>query len=249
MRIAAIADAHGNRLALEAVLEDIRAAAPDLVVNLGDLVSGPFDPAGAAEAQMALGCPTLAGNHERQVLSGGGPSDIFARGCLSAAHRDWITGLPKTLSLLDGAVFACHGSPAGGDLDYLLEDVSSGRAVLAAEDAIAPKLAGIEEAGLVLCGHTHTQRAVWVRGVLVVNPGSVGFPAYRDTAPVPHAMEAGSPHARYALLTRGAAGWAVELRAVPYDWEGAARQAEANGRPEAAHAVRTGRVLARAGAG
>ncbi|MBP0494071.1 metallophosphoesterase family protein [Pararoseomonas indoligenes] len=245
MRIAAIADTHGNCLALEAVLDDIRAEAPDLVVNLGDLVSGPFDPAGAAEAQMTLGCPTVAGNHERQVLEGGGLSDTFARGCLSRAHRDWILGLPKTLSLLDGAVFACHGSPAGGDLDYLLEDVSSGRTVLAAAEAIAPKLAGIGDAGLVLCGHTHTARAVRVGGVLVVNPGSVGYPAYRDAEPVPHAMEAGSPHARYALLTRGAAGWAVDLRVVPYDWEGAARQAEANGRPDAAHAVRTGRVLPR----
>jgi hypothetical protein len=83
---------------------------------------------------------------------------------------------------------------------------------------------------------------VLIGGVLVVNPGSVGMPAYRDTRPVPHAMEAGSSHARYALLTRSAAGWSAELRAVAYDWEAAARQAEANGRPDAAHAVRTGRA-------
>lgn len=67
MHIAVLADAHGNLLALQAVLADLRAQAPDLVVNLGDLVSGPFDPAGAADAQIALGCPTLAGNHERQL--------------------------------------------------------------------------------------------------------------------------------------------------------------------------------------
>jgi predicted phosphodiesterase len=243
MRIAALADTHGNLLALEAVLDDLRAASPDLVVNLGDLVSGPFDPAGAADAQMALEGLTLAGNHERQVLHGGGPSDIFARGCLTAAHRGWIAGLPATLSLLGGEVFACHGSPAGGDLEYLLEDVSGGRACLDAEEAILPRLAGIGAARLVLCAHTHMARAVAVGGVLVVNPGSVGMPAYRDTMPVPHVMEAGSPHARYALLTRGPLGWAAELRAVPYDWEAAARQAEANGRPATAHAARTGRAL------
>ena len=243
MRIAVIADVHGNLLALRAVLEDLRAAAPDLVVNLGDLVSGPFDPAGSAEAQMALGCPTLAGNHERQVLSGGGPSDAFARDRLSQPHRDWIAGLPATLALAAGEVFACHGSPAGGDLEYLLEDVGGGHAVLAAEAAIAPRLAGIGAARLVLCGHTHVARAVTVGGVLVVNPGSVGMPAYRDVTPVPHAMEAGSPHARYAVLTRGGAGWAVDLRAVPYDWEAAARQAEAAGYPKTAHAARTGRAM------
>jgi predicted phosphodiesterase len=243
MRIAAIADTHGNLLALQAVLADLRAASPDLVVNLGDLVSGPFDPAGSAEAQMALGCPTLAGNHERQVLEGGGPSDAFARSRLSPAHRDWIAGLPKTLSLDGGAVFACHGSPAGGDLEYLLEDVGPAGPALASPEAIAPRLAGIGAARLVLCGHTHTPRVVALDGVVIVNPGSVGMPAYRDATPLPHAMETGSPHARYALLTRNGAGWAAELRAVAYDWEAAARQAEANGRPDAAHAARTGRAL------
>lgn len=63
MRIAVLADAHGNLLAFEAVLADLRSQAPDLVVNLGDLCTGAFDPAGSADVQMALGCPTLAGNH------------------------------------------------------------------------------------------------------------------------------------------------------------------------------------------
>lgn len=244
MRFAVLADTHGNLLALRAVLEDLRAASPDLVVNLGDLVSGPFDPAGAAEAQMALGCPTLSGNHERQILEGApGQSDGFARPLLTPAQRGWIAALPKTLSLAGGEVFACHGSPAGGDLDYLLEDVTAGHAALAAPEAIAPRLAGIGAARLVLCGHTHTARAVTVGDVLVVNPGSVGMPAYRDLLPVPHAMEAGSPHARYALVTRRAGTWAAELRAVPYDWEAAARQALRAGRPDAAHAVRTGRAM------
>jgi predicted phosphodiesterase len=247
MRIAAIADIHGNLLALEAVLADLRAASPDLVANLGDLVSGPFDPAGSAEAQIALGCPTIAGNHERQILEGStGLSDSFARSRLSAAHRDWIAALPGTLSLAGGEVFACHGSPAGGDLEYLLEDVSTGRMVLDRPEAIAPRLAGIGAARLVLCAHTHMPRIVVSGDVLVVNPGSVGMPAYRDEEPVPHAMEVGSPHARYALLTRTAAGWSAELRAVAYDWEAAARQAEANGRPDTAHAARTGRVLSMA---
>ncbi len=198
MRIAALADAHGNLLALEAVLADLRTQAPDLVVNLGDLVSGPFDPAGSADAQIALGCPTLAGNHERQLLEGddASPSDAVARPRLSPAHLDWIAGLPKTLQLADGEVFACHGSPAGGDLEYLLEDVSSCRPVLAPDDAIRPRLEGIGPARLVLCGHTHMPRLAQLGGVLVVNPGSVGMPAYTDDNPMPHAIESGTPHAR-----------------------------------------------------
>ncbi len=241
MRIGVIADVHGNLIALEAVIAHLREAAPDMIVNLGDLVSGPFDPAGSADAQMALSCPTLAGNHERHVLDGGaGPSDVIARSLLSPSHLDWIRALPSTLTFADGQIFACHGSPRGGDLEYLLEDVSTGRARLDTMDAIKPRLEGIGEAQVVLCAHTHVARVVSVGGVLVVNPGSVGLPGYADTDPMPHVMEAGSPHARYALIERRGGNWSAELRAVPYDYEAAAQQAERHGRLQAAHVVRTG---------
>lgn len=246
MRIAVLADTHGNLLAFEAVLADLRTrVAPDLVVNLGDLFTGPFDPAGSADAQIALGCPTLAGNHERNLLEGDDTSAsvAFARPRLSAAHFDWIQALPKTLRFMDGEVFACHGSPAGGDLDYLLEDVQTGRPVLASEVAIRPRLAGIGSARLVLCGHTHMPRIVQVGDVLVVNPGSVGMPAYTDDHPVQHAMETGTPHARFAVITRCSSGqWSAELLAVAYDWGRAAQQALANGRPTVAHSTATGRA-------
>jgi predicted phosphodiesterase len=245
MRVAVLADVHGNLLALEAVLADLRAQAPDLVVNLGDLFTGPFDPAGSADAQIALGCPTLAGNHERNLLEGDDASSsvAFARPLLSAAHMRWTSSLPKTLRLADDQVFACHGSPAGGDLDYLLEDVGSGRAVLASDDAIRSRLTGIGSARLVLCGHTHVPRVVRVGAVTVVNPGSIGMPAYTDDNPVPHAIETGAPHARYAVATCGRGGtWSVDLRAVVYDWDRAAQQAQENGRPRVARWTSTGRV-------
>lgn len=244
MRIAVIADVHGNLLALEAVLADMRGEAPDLVVNLGDLVCGPFDPAGAADAQMALDCPSLKGNHDRWVVDDPWRrTDALTRPLLTPAHLAWLDAMPETLVLADGAVFACHGSPAGGDLEYLLEDVSAGFPMLAADSVIAPRLAGIGAAGLVLCAHTHVARVASVGGVMVVNPGSVGWPAYTDTIPAPHAVEAGSPHARYAVVTNGPGGWSADLRAVPYDWEAAAAQAEGHGRLDIAYAARTGRVL------
>lgn len=243
MRIGVVADVHGNRAALEAVMAAIAAAAPDLVVNLGDLVSGPFDPAGSADLQMHARWHTIAGNHERQLLAG--TSDVLddlARPLLTDAHRAWITALPPTLALCDGEVFACHGSPAGGDLEYLLEDVRSGRAVLDSQTAIRPRLAGIGPASLVLCAHSHVPRVVAVDGIVIVNPGSVGMPCYRAGGAVPHIMEAGSPLARFAIIERTAAGWAAALHAVPYDHEVAAAQADAFGFPHFAHAARTGRL-------
>jgi hypothetical protein len=79
-------------------------------------------------------------------------------------------------------------------------------------------------------------------GRLVLNPGSVGLQAYDDAHPHPHVIENGSPHARWALAERASHGWRVELHAVAYDWEAAARRAEANRRPDWADALRTGYV-------
>ena len=115
--------------------------------------------------------------------------------------------------------------------------------MLAATAAIASRLAGIGSARVVLCGHTHTPRIVTAGGVLVVNPGSIGMPAYTDDGAPPHAIETGAPHARYAVVTRGPGdAWSAELRAVAYDWDRAARQAAANGRPAVARWTATGRA-------
>jgi hypothetical protein len=55
-------------------------------------------------------------------------------------------------------------------------------------------------------------------------------------------MEAGSPHARYAVLTRQPSGWAIEHVALAYAWSQAADVARRNGRPDRARWIETGRV-------
>ena len=77
-------------------------------------------------------------------------------------------------------------------------------------------------------------------GRTVANPGSVGLPAYDWDRPYHHVMETGSPAARYAIIDGETLG--VELVAVAYDHESAARKAEGEGRGDWALALRTGRV-------
>jgi predicted phosphodiesterase len=255
MRIAAVSDIHGNLPALEAVLVDIVGAGVDLTVNLGDIVSGPLWPAGTAQRLMPLALPTIRGNHERQLLTlppaRMGASDAAAAQALRPEQRDWLAALPTTLALTD-VVFCCHGTPAD-DLAYLLETTVPGGGVAGAPGIRAATLAEAKHrAGdalrsvphaVVLCGHSHVPRAVQLAdGRLIVNPGSVGLQAFDDDHGHPHIVENGSPHARYALLTRCQAGWQVELRAVPYDCEAAARRAEQAGRGDWADALRTGFV-------
>ncbi len=68
MRFAAIADVHGNHLALEAVLADIRAQGIADIVNLGDMLSGPLDARRTIEILMQLDAVHVLGNHDRYLL-------------------------------------------------------------------------------------------------------------------------------------------------------------------------------------
>ncbi|HRI18748.1 MAG TPA: metallophosphoesterase [Burkholderiaceae bacterium] len=254
MRIAAISDIHGNLPALEAVLDDIRRCGVDLTVNLGDIVSGPLWPAETGARLMALALPTIRGNHERQLLTlpreRMSPADAYAAERLSEAQRAWLASLPVALQLAPD-VLCCHGTP-DSDLDYWLETVTPGferggapgiRSARADEARARLGSQRDASASLRLCGHTHVPRALDLGAEgLVLNPGSVGLQAYDDARPHPHVVENGSPHARWALAERVGTRWQVELHAVVYDWESAARQAEVNGRPDWADALRSGRV-------
>ena len=69
MKIAAIADIHGNDLALEAVLADIAAHGIEEVVNLGDHLSGPLNAGRTADILMARDFPSVRGNHDRWLIT------------------------------------------------------------------------------------------------------------------------------------------------------------------------------------
>jgi predicted phosphodiesterase len=244
MRIAALSDIHGNLWALDAVLEDVRGRGVDVTVNLGDILSGALLPAETADRLMALELPTIRGNHERQVLSLDpermGASDRHAFDSLGESHRAWMAQLPAVLSPMDG-VFMCHATPYN-DCDCYLEDLVDGELRPAPLDRIEERSRSCD-AALILCGHSHLPRVVRLRtGQVVVNPGSVGIQAYLGHDPGPHAVEVGSPHARYAILESTPSGWKADLVAVPYDWDEAAKLAARNGREDWARALATGFV-------
>src|SRR5262249_50715358 len=159
-------------------------------------LSGPLEPAETANRLMALDLPTIRGNHERQLLdfenAPGGATDQFAYENTTAAHRDWLRSLPASLDI-DG-VLACHGTPAS-DVVFFLEEVDASGIHLASRADIEARAAGVARS-LIVCGHSHIPRAIGISGGrLVVNPGSVGLPAY--TGEHPH----GTPR-RTAARTR-----------------------------------------------
>ena len=98
MRFAAIADVHGNYLALEAVLADIRAQGIGEIVNLGDMASGPLDARRTMDALMALDAVHVLGNHDRWLIDR--PSRRWDHGSgppmrnSTTGHLDWLRTVP-----------------------------------------------------------------------------------------------------------------------------------------------------------
>jgi diadenosine tetraphosphatase ApaH/serine/threonine PP2A family protein phosphatase len=243
MRLAAIADVHGNYLALAAVIADIRAQGVDEIVNLGDMASGALDARRTMDALMALDATHVRGNHDRYLIDRPpeqmGSWDRPAHAQLEARHLDWLCAVPPTRVFRE-RVFLCHATPDSDEIYWLETVLPDGTVRMASRDAIEKAAMGITQP-LILCAHTHIARAVWLRdGRLIVNPGSVGCPGYRDVHPFPHVMEAGTPDARYAILELADGAWRVTFRHVPYDHDAMAALARRNGQPELASALATG---------
>jgi predicted phosphodiesterase len=251
MKIALVSDIHGNLWALDAVLAHAAAQGVDAVWNLGDILSGPLAAAATADRLIALDLVTIAGNHERQLLAcerepAGLPSDTHAFSETTAAHRTWLRGLPATARPRPD-VLLCHGTP-GSDVAPLVETHEPGRGLrLATRAEAAARIGAAAPARLIACGHTHLPRVVHAGDdCVVVNPGSVGLQAYDyDEAGGAYYVDNGTPDASYAIIEErdGARRWQASLHRVPYDHEAAAAMAARNGRPEWAHALRTGYAL------
>jgi diadenosine tetraphosphatase ApaH/serine/threonine PP2A family protein phosphatase len=137
----------------------------------------------------------------------------------------------------------CHGSPSS-DTTYLLEDVSHGRPLVRPDSEIRRDLGDSARFPVVLCGHTHVPRLVQLgaAGPLILNPGSIGLPAYDDDTPIPHFMETFSPHASYAVLEKRSRGWSASFHRVPYDSTAAANRARELGRNDWAQGIQFGRM-------
>ncbi|CAM3190959.1 metallophosphoesterase family protein [Deinococcus saxicola] len=249
MRVAVISDVHGNAFALEAVLADIRAAPPDLIINLGDQIEGSADPARAAALQAELGAIEVRGNNEEKLWPGGRRAKIskeigaWLATQMDAAALARLAALPLTAHALDGRLFACHGTPQSA-WDMLLwhwEDEPErgpGAGYYRARDP--RELRAIIEplnAEVVLCGHTHRAGATRVGDTLVVNSGSVSD------------QVDGDPRARWTLLEERGGHWTADFRAVTYDIEAAVRWSQTHspfGEFEAM-LIRSGEMVGRGG--
>lgn len=221
MRVAALYDIHGNLPALEAVLQELRREAVDLVVIGGDVLPGPM-PCETLARVLDLDWPTvfIRGNGDREVLaerrepgSSGVPEAFQAVMRWTARQlrpddEQVLAGWPLTCRLtIDGLgeVLFCHATPRN-DTDIVTRRTP--------EDRLVPLFDGLG-AALVVCGHTHMQFDRLLGTTRVVNAGSVGMPF-------------GPPGAYWLML-----GPDVQLRHTPYDLDAAAARIRATAYPQA----------------
>lgn len=216
MRVAALADVHGNATALAAVLAEVERESPDLVVFCGDLTWGSL-PQETLALVRALKIPArfVRGNADRAVLElsrGEIDQPTEREHWMLAAHDDediaFLARLEATVSVdvdhLGGTCF-CHGSPRS-DEECVTERTPIER--------VHEFMDGRDE-NVVVTAHVHLQYDREIEAIRLVGPGSVGLPYHG---------EAGTAY--WALL-----GPQVELRRTGYDVDAAVARMRASGDP------------------
>jgi len=242
---AIISDIHGNALALTAVLKDIKARNIETIINLGDHFFGALEPEATANLLRAVPMICISGNTDREILESfikksEKPDMERVVADLSDLSIDWLKTLPNTITI-DDLIFVCHGTPES-DNEYLLEKVTEcGVFVYNNEDLIV-KTAHIKQR-IILCGHSHVNRVVYLsNNKIILNPGSVGLPAYLGNGEHRFAMESMTPHAKYAIITVDGDAINIQQLNITYDWNAASQQAKAHGNENAAKFLLYGRM-------
>jgi len=230
MRWGIFSDIHANLPALEAVLAEVDAAAPDRLLCLGDLVGYGPHPGEVVDRVRALECPVLAGNHDLAVIDRIDTScfNPYARDAvkwtiemLTEDHREYLDSLPMTWE--GGEIAAVHGTHDEPEEFLYLQSLDHAERLLVSQ----PRFLGVY-------GHTHVPVGFLLAGGQValtydarmdlrsaeralVNVGSVGQPRDED--------------ARAAWVLYDDETRRLEVRRVAYDFESVVTQIKDAGLP------------------
>jgi len=214
MRIAVIADIHGNQLALEAVLEDLsHQPAVDQLVIAGDLcLNGPC-PREVLDTVQKLNCPVIQGNVDLEVVNEA-PEKGAKKRTTVAWTREQIVANPAGSDLL-----IVHANPLN------LEDAIFPNAP---DSTLAYLLGGIDHnVGALAFGHLHIAYTRRWRHLLLADVASCGLPRDEDL------------RAAYGILSWQDTAWDAEIRRVAYDVKAMVKQIKTCGMPNVEKRVKT----------
>lgn len=204
MHIGVVSDIHSNKVALDAVLDDMPSV--DKLVCCGDIVGyGPW-PSECVETIREECDIVVQGNHDRDLED---PSFYFGHpmaheGLLHSTEKltdeqyEWVTSLPKQETVVD-QYRVVHSHPTVEDKYVEPKDFPRMRPHLDEYDGI-------------FLGHTHIQHKATIDEKLILNPGSVGQPRDKNS------------NAAYAVVDTEES--TAELHRVSYDIEAVADAVE-----------------------
>ncbi|MHB8648063.1 MAG: metallophosphoesterase family protein [Thermomicrobiales bacterium] len=237
MRVAVIADIHGNAVALDAVLADLKTHPVAQIVCLGDAIQGGPQPAAVVARLRELDCPVVSGNADAFLLTGADGNEAvsaqqraardWSLAQLSAEDRTFIAAFQPTVEIpLPGSrcLLCFHGSPTSFHDRIFPETL---------EDEVR-HLLGAYLPAILTGGHTHLQQLRRLDDSLFFNPGSIGY-VYNTRAP-DGGLHA-DPWAEYAILSADERRFSIEFCRVPFDVAEWKRIALASGIPDAAAMV------------
>lgn len=219
MKLAVLADIHGNFAALQAVTAHLEQWQPDYVVVAGDIVNrGPRSLECLRFIQQRQRCHgwlTIRGNHEDYVITQAQP-DTPRSGPAFEAHRNsyWTyQQLNGHVSALSAMPFQCKlAAPDGTEICITHASIQNTR------NGIYPGIPDeelrqkIEPAASLFCvGHTHLPLIHRLEQTLIVNAGAVGLPFDGDT------------RASYAQIQWRSGQWSAEIIRLAYDRQQAER--------------------------
>ncbi|GMA57943.1 metallophosphoesterase [Alicyclobacillus sacchari] len=242
MRVAFFSDVHGNELALDAVLHDIREMGCDKVYMLGDICFRGYAPKACLDKVMAVADTVVRGNADEWIVRGVREGEVppdrldvmngeraFALHQLTAEDVKQLADLPMTCESLnpelDSTWLAFHATPA---------DTFAVVAESASDRAIEQSIVDGHPHKLFFYGHIHIPYVRRTGDRTIVNIGSVGMPFD------------GIAQASYAIVDSSRFDTQIHLRRIPYDVEAACKRYEAAGYPLAtamANVLRTARPL------
>lgn len=217
MKIAILSDIHGNLIALQSILPKIKKV--DHIVCLGDVAAVGPQPHETIVFLRRVRWPCVLGNADEALTKSHPESyenipegerqkmialDAWTRSELDEADRRFLARFKPTIKVKGRKeVLLCyHGSPRS-NTEQILPTTP--------EDELAKIFAG-SNALVYAGGHTHSQMVRKFGASLIINPGSVGLPFFRN----PDGKAVNPAWAEYGVLTTSGDDLKVELRRERY---------------------------------
>lgn len=225
MRIAILADIHGNMPAFEAALDQLERQHVDQLIIAGDIVIGAPDSAACWRLAQRLGCPIVRGNHERYAAHFGRPEAPaewaterfapvrWAAAQLGAAEIAAIEALPAYVRLPELPDLLVVHASLRADRDSIMPYTD--------DQQLAEMLPNLHERWVVRAHNHAGQIRLWDERT-IITAGAVGLPLD------------GNPTAQYLLLDQRAGGWRISHQSVAYDLDATLRRFRESGYLEAA---------------